>query len=191
MLKNNGSIPSSYRSMSSESVEVLVRAGATEDLDTIEAIIAQVVPVMNAEGNLQWNSTYPLRFHFQKDLDKKELWVACHNNKVLGVIVCSFETPEEYSALGSHWDVGIPSLVPHRMAVDPTAKRLGVAKTLLKFAETLAVSRGLDRIRVDTCTRNSATMSLFPQLGYTSMGEIQLHGKPPELWFMCFEKLLK
>jgi ribosomal protein S18 acetylase RimI-like enzyme len=177
--------------MSEPSKSISIRAGSVEDLDVVQAIIAQVVPVMNAAGNFQWNDTYPLRANFEKDLENKELWVACNEGRVVGVIVCSFETPEEYAALGDAWDVSLPCLVPHRMAVDPAVKGLGIAKALLTFAEDLALSRGLDRIRVDTCTRNAPTMSLFPKLGYAAMGEIQLRGKAPDLWFMCFEKILK
>jgi GNAT superfamily N-acetyltransferase len=177
--------------MSEQGRSILIRAGKAEDLDAIQAIIVQVVPVMNAAGNFQWNETYPLRANFERDLENKELWVACHEDRVVGAIVCSFETPEEYAALGSAWDLSVPSLVPHRMAVDPAMKGLGVAKVLLTFAEELAQSRGLDRIRVDTCTRNAPTMSLFPKLGYSPVGEIQLRGKAPDLWFMCYEKILK
>lgn len=176
--------------MADSSKQVSIRAGCIDDLDAIQAIIAQVVPVMNAASNFQWNESYPLRANFEADLMHGELWVACNEGKIVGVIVCSFETPEEYAALNC-WDVSLPCLVPHRMAVDPAAKGLGVAKALLAFAEELALSRGLDRVRVDTCTRNAPTMSLFPKLGYVAKGEIQLRGKAPDLWFMCFEKILK
>ncbi len=177
-------------SVESASSLVNIRAGGAEDLSAVQAIVDQVVPVMNAAGNFQWNATYPQRANFERDLANGELWVAVHDQRVVGVIVCSFQTPEEYSALSGRWDLSLPSLVPHRMAVDPAAKRLGVAKALLHFAEDLALSRGLERIRVDTCTRNVPTMSLFPKLGYNPVGEIELQGKPPDHWFMCFEKLL-
>jgi hypothetical protein len=43
---------------------------------------------------------------------------------------------------------------------------------------------------VDTNTQNEATQSLFPKLGYSLSGEIELQFRPG-LRFRCYQKLLK
>jgi GNAT superfamily N-acetyltransferase len=87
--------------------------------------------------------------------------------------------------------MNVRTVVPHRMAVHPGYKGLGIAKQLLMHAEEIALSKDISIVRVDTCTRNPATMKLFPSLGYIAIGEIFLKGKPLDHKFMCFEKMLK
>jgi hypothetical protein len=68
--------------------EICIRLAETEDLPPICEIISLVVPIMNSNGNHQWNSTYPLLSHFESDLEKGELWVATYdNNLIVGVMV--------------------------------------------------------------------------------------------------------
>jgi GNAT superfamily N-acetyltransferase len=172
----------------SETGGIIVRRASEEDLDTICEMIRLVVPKMNNLGNYQWNDTYPLRTDFSRDLDANQLWVATINSAVAGVIAICNEQPEEYA--GIDWDVSVNALVPHRMAVHPMFNGRGVAKVLLQFAEEFAVAQGIKIVRVDTCTKNPATMSLFPKLGYLEKGEIILTGKPADHRFMCFEKIL-
>lgn len=168
--------------------EVIVRQAKTNDIESICGIIRQVVPLMNDHGNFQWNQDYPLYGDFEKDVANDELWVATCGNKIAGVIALSHEQPKEYFEL--EWDKSVQVLVPHRMAVHPDFRGYGIAKKLLQFAEDLALSYHINIIRVDTCTRNSATTKLFPSLGYIAIGEITLEGKPPDHKFMCYEKYL-
>jgi len=93
----------------------------------------------------------------------------------------------EYAEVG--WDTAEPAIVVHRLAVDPACRGQGVAAALMHQAETVARSRGIDVLRVDTNTKNLATQRLFPKLGYVKAGEIGLSFRPG-LRFCCYEKRL-
>ncbi len=62
--------------MSEEETNTIFRKATEQDLPRILAITVEVVALLNAEGNFQWNSTYPLESDFRQDLDDKCLWVA-------------------------------------------------------------------------------------------------------------------
>ena len=54
---------------------------------------------MEASGNKQWSSSYPLDHHFLKDIVRGELWVAVENisQTVVGVAALTTDQPDEYA----------------------------------------------------------------------------------------------
>jgi len=97
------------------------------------------------------------------------------------------EPSPEYAAVG--WDLNEPSIVVHRMVVDPEARGQGLAKLLMHYAEELARSRKMVAIRLDTNTQNRAMRELLNTLRYHYAGEISLTGREG-LRFCCYEKRL-
>ncbi len=87
-------------------------------------------------------------------------------------------------------DLAIPSIVPHRLAVSTNFRGHGLAKLLMEQCEKLAIEKGMDRVRVDTNKKNVIVQSLLDGMGYSLMGEIKLDCKPPNLIFLCYEKIL-
>jgi ribosomal protein S18 acetylase RimI-like enzyme len=183
--------------------KVSIREAVETDVAAIMNIVRLVLPIMNEIGNYQWDHEYPLEANFMNDISNHELWVAVKpktsvkegdtldeedEEEVVGMIALLFEQPEEYALLD--WDISLKAMVPHRLAVSPHCKGMGISKLLMKFAEEHALAHGLDRIRIDTCTINPVTMSLFPSLGYVKQGETKLKGAPQYLDFACFEKVL-
>jgi ribosomal protein S18 acetylase RimI-like enzyme len=166
---------------------MLVRQGKRGDVAPIMALIGRVVPLMNANGNLQWDSTYPDAAVFQKDLDKAQLWVAEAEGQIVGVAAITTDQEPEYAHAGL--DISELAVVVHRLAVDPQFQGKGVAKALMEQAEAVARMRGITVLRVDTNVQNRATQKLFPKLGYSLAGEIGLSFRPG-LRFSCYEKRL-
>ena len=62
------------------------------------------------------------------------------------------------------------SLVVHRVIVDPTSSRSGVALEMFQFAETLATELGFKSIKVDTHKENYKMNSFLRKLGYIEKG---------------------
>lgn len=166
---------------------MLVRPATTADLPAILRLVREVVPLMRASGNLQWDADYPNERVFRQDIARDQLWVAALEGTIVGVAALTTDQDPEYA--DADWEPSVTAIVTHRLAVAPAAQGRGVAAALLRQAEQLAVARGLRVLRVDTNSENVATQRLFPKLGYRFAGEIGLRYRPG-LRFFCYEKRL-
>jgi ribosomal protein S18 acetylase RimI-like enzyme len=162
-----------------------IRLAVPNDLPALMELTRRVVPLMIAAGNLQWDESYPNEAVFQRDIDLKQLWVAEVGSSIAGVAAITMDQEPDYTQVG--WNLNEPSIVVHRLAVDPAFRGAGVARALMQTAEEVAVERGVTVLRVDTNTQNEATQRLFPKLGYVLAGEISLQIRPG-LRFFCYEK---
>jgi ribosomal protein S18 acetylase RimI-like enzyme len=158
------------------------------DISEIMELIADVVPVMNAAGNFQWDSTYPNTKVFENDISLNQLWVAKIDGAIGGVAAITTDQDAEYADVG--WDINQLAIVTHRLAVSQKYQGKGIAAALLAQAEHEAIKRGINFLRIDTNANNQATQKLFPKLGYVFAGEIGL-GFRPNLRFYCYEKIVK
>jgi len=162
-----------------------IRLATLNDLPQIMQLIAEVVPVMIALGNLQWDNNYPNIAVFTNDIDKDQLWVVEIEGQIAGITAITTDQEPEYTKVG--WDIKEVAIVTHRLAVSPQYRGLGIAAALLQQAEHEALRRNIKILRIDTNTSNLATQKLFPKLGYTYTGEIGLSFRPG-LRFYCYEK---
>jgi GNAT superfamily N-acetyltransferase len=165
----------------------MIRLAKLTDIPSIMQVIADVVPIMRAAGNLQWDSTYPNPEVFEEDIKTGQLWVAEVDGTIAGLTAITTEQYPEYAQVGL--DINEEAIVTHRLAVSPRFRGRGLAADLLQQAEVVAIKRGIRVLRIDTNTQNHATQQLFPKLGYILKGEISLEFRPG-LSFYCYEKRL-
>ena len=171
---------------------MIIRLATLFDVPAIMALMRQVIPLMRAEGNLQWDDAYPNSEIFTADIALKQLWVAEMDEAgdpglIGGVAAITTDQAPEYADVG--WDINEPAIVIHRLAVDPDFRGFGIATALMEEAEALAQEAGISVLRVDTSKQNPATQKLFPKLGYTFAGETGLSYRPG-LRILCYEKRL-
>src|SRR6195952_3782447 len=171
---------------------MIIRLATLFDVPAIMTMMRQVVPLMRAAGNLQWDETYPNSEVFTQDIALRQLWVAEMDEAgdpglIGGVAAFTREQSHEYAAVG--WDITEPAIVIHRLAVDPDFRGFGIATALMEEAEALAQEAGISVLRVDTSAQNVATQKLFPKLRYTFSGETGLFHRPG-LRVLCYEKRL-
>jgi GNAT superfamily N-acetyltransferase len=152
-------------------------------------LIAEVLPIMQATGNLQWDHTYPNAAVYTSDVEAGQLWVADVDGVVAGVIAVIVNEQEPEYAQVPGWDVTEPCIVAHRLAVSPHMQGKGIAAQLLQQCEVVAIKNNIDLVRLDTNSVNRPMQNLFLKLGYNLGGEIELN-KRPGLTFMAFEKRL-
>lgn len=164
-----------------------IRHARPDDISSILQLVAEVVPLMNAGGNLQWDANYPNREIFTEDIRHDKLWVAEVDGQIAGVSAITTDQDPEYAEVG--WDLSETAIVTHRLAVSPRFHGRGIAAALLHQAELEALRRGIARLRIDTNSENAATQQLFPKMGYVFAGEIGLKYRPG-LRFYCYEKRL-
>ncbi|GAB2690237.1 hypothetical protein GCM10027037_11470 [Mucilaginibacter koreensis] len=164
-----------------------LRLATENDIPQLMDLVAGIVPLMQAAGNFQWDSTYPNATVFTEDIKLNQLWVAEVNGQVAGVTAITTDQDDEYADVG--WDITETAIVTHRLAVGADYQGLGIAKALLQKAEDVARDRGIPVLRIDTNSENKATQKLFPKLGYNLAGEITLAFREG-LRFFCYEKRL-
>jgi len=164
-----------------------IRLSIPQDIPPIMDLVRRIVPLMRASGNLQWDDHYPNPQVFTRDIERRQLWVAEVDGALAGIAAITTDQEHEYKQVG--WDLNEPAITIHRLAVDPAFRGFGIAVALMQQAETVARSRNIAVLRVDTNTENEATQRLFPKLGYRLSGEIAL-GFRPGLRFFCYEKRL-
>ncbi|MBL7932589.1 MAG: GNAT family N-acetyltransferase [Bacteroidia bacterium] len=164
-----------------------LRLANISDIPQILKLVSEVVPFMNADGNLQWDNNYPNKEAFTRDIHLMKLWVAELDGNVAGVSAITTDQDPEYADVG--WDLNETAIVTHRLAVSPRYHGKGVAIALMKKAEEEAIRRGIKTLRIDTNSMNKATQNLFPKMGYVFSGEIGLSYRPG-LRFFCYEKRL-
>jgi hypothetical protein len=168
-----------------------VRLASEDDLDAIEMIVSDAVKIMQAEGNTQWDSLYPLRINFAEDIKNSELYVAIDEDnfdKVCGMTALTEEQSIEYKDCG--WDITIPAIVMHRMAVNNTCKRKGIASLFFKKQDEISRERGYNLCRVDTFKGNIKMNAAIVKAGYEYSGDVRLLSKPEDMKFCCYQKWL-
>ncbi|SEN56264.1 N-acetylglutamate synthase, GNAT family [Mucilaginibacter gossypiicola] len=166
---------------------MIIRLATLNDIPQILALIANVVPAMQATGNFQWNDDYPNKQVFIEDIGLNQLWVAEITGSIAGVAAITTDQDAEYAQAGL--DITETAIVTHRLAVNINYQGRGVAAALLKQAEHEAIRSEISVLRIDTNVVNQATQKLFPKLGYVLAGEISLNIRPG-LKFLCYEKRL-
>lgn len=166
---------------------MLIRLATLSDIPEIMIMVKELVPLMNASGNFQWDEFYPNPEKFSDDVAHDKLWVAVIDDKVVGVSAITTDQDPEYAHVG--WDLSEVAIVTHRLAVSIHHRGKGIAEALLQKAEDEAIRRNIKTLRVDTNSMNKATQNLFPKLGYIFAGKIGLSYRP-NLEFYCYEKRL-
>ncbi|MEO7216255.1 GNAT family N-acetyltransferase [Mucilaginibacter sp.] len=166
---------------------MIIRRAALIDIPAVMSIVKEVVPLMRASGNLQWDDKYPNPEIFASDIALNQLWVAEIDGLVTAASAITNEQYPEYGQLG--FDINDPAIVTHRLVVSPQYRGRGIAEALLTEAELEAGRRGIPLLRIDTNFENKAAQKLFIKLGYILAGEITLAFRPG-MRFVCLEKQL-
>lgn len=164
-----------------------IRLASQQDILDIMVMVRELVPLMNASGNFQWDEFYPNPEKFSDDVAHDKLWVAVIDEKIAGISAITTDQDPEYAQVG--WDLSEVAIVTHRLAVSIHHRGKGIAEALLQKAEQEAIRRHIKTLRVDTNSMNTATQKLFPKMGYSFAGEIGLSYRPG-LRFFCYEKRL-
>lgn len=163
-----------------------IRLANTMDLPAVIDLMKRVIPVMQADGNDQWDEGYPNEDIFKKDINEHDLFVLIFDNKILGAVVINCDFPVEYSSVS--WKMSPNTYTFHRLMVDPDFQGKGIATAIFKFIEKRGKNMGLKSLRVDTNTNNKTMRSLLEKFNYTFAGIIHFRNKTSD--FLCYEKTL-
>lgn len=162
-----------------------LRKARLEELDGILEMYQRGIQGMIGRGIDQWDDTYPNRAILEEDIRNKQLFVFVEDG-ILAAAALNEEQDLEYQKLT--WEYADPSLVIHRLLVDPDCQGQGVGRALMASIEEYARHQGYASIRLDTYIKNYLALNLYDSMGYGRRGILKFpfhHGE-----FQAFEKVL-
>lgn len=163
----------------------MIQVAKISHIDQILDVTQACVKRMIDEGIFQWNETYPNSEVFQKDIERGELYVFISENSVMGCIVISNYMDKEYETVkwltknSNHYYI-------HRLAVHPNHQGKGIARSLMDFAENLAIQNNIASIRLDTFSKNLRNQKFYDARGYKQLESIYFTNQS-EFPFYCYE----
>lgn len=164
-----------------------IRKAQAEDTGEIMELISKCVQVMQAGGSDQWDENYPNLEVISQDIERGTLYTYIDNDAIAGIIVLDEQPHELYREIKWSQEQG-RHLIMHRLAVHPEVQGKGIARKLIAFSEEYARSQGYSSIRMDTYSKNTRVLALYPSLGYERRGEVFFPNRT--LSFPVFEKVL-
>lgn len=165
----------------------MIRKAMLSDVPALAAIASQTVTIMAEEQNDQWDKTYPLPEHFERDVQNGSIYVFILEDEVVGSITIDQDFSNVYQQFT--WNKPIAqSMIFHRLVVNPTIRNKGIASKLMLFAEEHVKSLGYPAIKVDTYSLNKKAQQLFKKLNYQFIGEQTLPERANPFYF--YEKVL-
>ena len=163
-----------------------IRIANKIDLPAVIDLMKRVVPVMQKNGNDQWDDQYPTASIFKKDISEHDLFVLILDDKLVGAVTINATFPPEYKSIP--WKTSPNTYTFHRMMVDPEYQGKGIATAIFQFIEKRGKKMGLKSLRLDTSENNPTMQALFEKFNYTFVGIIHFRNKPSD--FLCYEKTL-
>lgn len=166
----------------------MIRRAKISEITDIITISMACAQFMIDKGIYQWNDCYPSKEHFERDIERDELFVLELDHMVVGTIVISTFMDEEYKQV--QWlTPNQNNIYIHRLSIHPEKQGKGYAQKLMDFAEDFAKTNDFDSVRLDTFSQNKRNQKFYETRGYKKLGDIYFpkQSKHP---FHCYELLL-
>lgn len=141
----------------------MIRYATLHDLEDLDQLAVRVITDMKQSNIPQWEFTYPRKLHFQKDIEKKGLIVYVED-RILGCMAIFEENDPPYQEIHS-WKKN-HSIVLHRILVDPSKRKSGIAQVMLDYAVYLGKNQNYESIKIDTHLQNFKMISFLEKNGF-------------------------
>jgi ribosomal protein S18 acetylase RimI-like enzyme len=164
----------------------MITPASLNDLPEIIALVQAVIVEMNRSNIDQWDEVYPDEATIENDILTNSLYKYEIGGAIAAIITINNQGSPEYDEIP--WsDTSNNFIVVHRLAVLPVYQGKGIAKSLMRFCEELAIKNNRSSIRLDAFTQNPIACNLYRQLEFNEKGSVQFRKGT----FYCFEKLLR
>lgn len=153
---------------------MLIRQARYEDIKTILSIVHSAQLSLSELGIDQWQDGYPSEDIIAEDISNGVGYVACTDmGDVVGYEAIVLTGEEAYTQIADEmWHTSNNYVVVHRLCVDGSARRKGVAIELIAFAGDFAMNHGVSDFRIDTHEGNVRMLALLDKLGFEHVGTI-------------------
>lgn len=142
------------------------RLAKNNEIDTIFSLYKKRVHWMDKVGIQQWNVTkylevYPISYYAERQR-LGELYVLSKEGVIIGAVVL-LQNDERWLKI-----VASPAYYVHNLVTEPSVK--GVGKIILFEAEKMAISRGIQFMRLDCAVDNKFLNEYYDSMGYKMVG---------------------
>lgn len=162
-----------------------VRKATIADLPAVEQIFKRAIQRLYHDGIFQWDDGYPDRNTLTRDIERESMYLLMMAAHIVAVFVINREYEQVYES-GRWQDENATFAVVHRLCVHPDFQNLGLGTRAMRAAESLLKSQGIESIRLDAFSKNTASVKFYEKLGYVQVGEVHLKRG----LFYLFEKRL-
>lgn len=175
-------------------MQLEVTKGTICELNEIEELYNALNDVLaNGINYPGWKKgIYPIREDALKGIEENNLFVAKHNNKIVGTIILNHEPANGYENV--NWNIKADYnkiIVIHTFAVHPDYLKNKIGMALMKFAEEEAKRCNMKCIRLDVYEKNVPAIKLYEKMGYEYIDTIDLGlGLYGLDWFKVYEKII-
>lgn len=175
-------------------MNISIELGNTKDIDELERLYNDLNDYLAAGTNYPgWcKGVYPIREDAVKGIEEGYLYVARHNNKIVGTIILNHEPEDAYSK--AKWAIEADYsdiVVIHTFAVHPNYLKEGIGQKLMEFATSLSEEIKAKAIRLDVSENNIPAINLYEKQGYRYIDTVDLgYGEYGLNWFKLYEKVL-
>ena len=145
------------------------RKATPNDIEEICSMVQAAIETMERENIFQWDDIYPAKEDFQADVEEEQLYVGLVNDKIAVVYTLNQKCDKEYE--NGKWKYkDEPFYIVHRLCVNPTFQKKGIAKSTLLSIEKKLSEMGIHVIRLDAFSKNPFALKLYHSLRYSEVG---------------------
>ncbi|MDO4454292.1 MAG: GNAT family N-acetyltransferase [Eubacteriales bacterium] len=154
---------------------MIFRNADERDIKRIMEMICQAQEDLKSQGVDQWQAGYPNEEIVQEDIRRRENFVMEQNGEIVATVVFSFEKEPSYENIyDGKWQSEDPYAVIHRIAVDRSKKKNGVATEMLEEIIKKCHENKILSIRIDTHRDNHIMQSWIAKNHFSYCGVIYL-----------------
>lgn len=155
---------------------MILRKAIHSELPAIWEILQQAIEQRRLDGSEQWQNGYPNEQTVIEDIQNGDAYVIVENDKIIAYAAIIFGIEPAYNDIIGNWLTNDDYVVVHRVATSNTVKGRGIATTLFKQIEDLAIEKQVFSIKVDTNFDNIPMLKILDRLGYSYCGEVFFNG---------------
>jgi len=161
------------------------------EIPAIMKIIGDAQRFLAAQNIDQWQDGYPDEDQIKLDIYNQDSYVIINDEDVIiGTTVFTFKPESTYQKIEGEWKTPQNSIygVIHRLAVDDTYRKVGLARFVFDQCEELVKNHTKAiSLKIDTHSQNLGMQGLLKKRDYIYCGVIYLENGDVRL---AFEKLI-
>ena len=150
----------------------MIRRATIGDIASIMGIVRSAQQALCELGIDQWQDGYPRNADIEEDIKQGVGYVATERDTVIGYVAIVLTGEPTYEQIVDLWHTSEQYVVVHRLCVNSSARRQGIALRLMQHAATQARRAGYSAFRIDTHKGNTRMIGMMQRLGFKHVGKI-------------------
>ena len=168
-----------------------IRLSTQNDIPAIMNIINQAKEQLRKLGVDQWQLGYPNEEVISSDIAISASYVLESGESILSsLMIMRAPEPTYHTIFEGEWLNNFPYVSIHRVCVDSTLSKRGLASFLMSGAEDIVRNMNIFNIRIDTHPDNMPMRRLLEKLGYRYCGVVYMPPQENNAKRIAFQKTL-